>query len=109
AKLIHPWAAGGRKAIFIAGAKPKTGETTYTDPYYDEIAETNVADNRGSFGISDCELIGGQLYGPEHHSNRRLADPLSPLNWANEPDTLPACLYIDGLAGNSSGKLQGIR
>jgi hypothetical protein len=101
--------------LAILGALPKTGETDYTTDYYDQILGTTIADDRGSFGFSDFATFGGRIYGPEHHSNRRLKDPeldggvLTLTSMLAEPDNAPAALQISGLAGNASTNLWGMR
>lgn len=112
--LFNPYIRGPRIGLAILGAKPKTGEADYTDDYYDEILGTTVVDRRGSFGFSDFACFGGRIYGPDHHSNRRLADPtlssgsLNETSLNAEPDNMPAAVYIDGLAGNSSASIWGM-
>lgn len=113
--MINPYIRGGRVGLAILGAKPKTGATGYTDPYYDEEVGL-VQDLRGSFGASDFAVFGGRIYGPDHHSNRRLKDPelntsglLDVSSLTAEPEFAPAAVWIDGLAGNASGNLWGLR
>ncbi|MDW9493953.1 hypothetical protein GOA94_17990 [Sinorhizobium meliloti] len=110
--LFNPYIRGPRQGLAILGALPKVGQTDYTDPYYDQQLGGTVADARGSFGCSDLLVIGGRIYGPEHHSNRRLKNPVGAPSSANllaEPDDAPCAVKIDGLAGNSSGKIWGMR
>lgn len=113
--LWNPYFRGGRMSLAALGALPKTGETTYTDDYYDEQLGTTVPDNRGSFGFSDFGVYGGRIYGPDHHSNYRLKDPvldgglLTETSLSNEPDNAPCAMHISGLAGNASGNIWGMR
>lgn len=113
--IYNPHIRGSRIGLAILGALPKTGETTYTDPYYDQQLGATVSDSRGSSGFSDFLCVGGAIYGPEHHSDRRLANPtlsggaLNQTSLEAEPDTMPAAVHIDGLAGNSSGNVWGHR
>jgi hypothetical protein len=112
--LFNPYIRGGRVGLALLGAKPKSGESDYSDPYYDQQTGGTVTDNRGRFGASDFAVFGGRIYGPDHHSGRRLKDPeldggvLSLTSMLNEPDDAPAAVHIDGLAGNASTSLQGI-
>ena len=112
--LWNPYVRGGRVGLALLGAKPKPGETDYSDPYYDQQTGGTITDNRGRFGASDFGVFGGRIYGPDHHSGRRLKDPeldggaLSLASMMNEPDDAPAAVHIDGLAGNASTSLQGI-
>lgn len=113
--VYNPYIKGGRVGLAILGALPKVGQTTYTDPYYDQELGGTVSDSRGSSGFSDFLCVGGAIYGPEHHSDRRLADPtpsggvLNQTSLEAEPDTMPACVHIDGLAGNASTSVWGHR
>lgn len=114
-RIDDPYLLGGRVGLAVLGARPKTGATDYGDQYYDQQVGGLITDNRGSFGASDGLVTGGRIFGPEHHSNRRLADPtpsggvLNATSLAAEPDTMPAALYIDGLAGNASSNIWGMR
>ena len=97
---------GARWAVRTMGASPKIGQTTYTDPYYDQILGTTVTDNRGRFGFSDTTAIACSFYGTDHHSNWRRANPTG--NYVT--DTVAGgVMWIDGLAGNASGRIQGMR
>jgi hypothetical protein len=113
--LWNPYIRGARVGLAVLGAKPKTGETAYTTAYYDELLGTTVADARGSFGFSDFAVFGGRIYGPDHHSQRRRKDPeldggvLNLTSMVAEPDDAPAAVHIDGLAGNASTNLWGMR
>ncbi|WP_442486789.1 tail fiber domain-containing protein [Halomonas litopenaei] len=113
--IYNPYIRGARRGIAVLGALPKPGESDYTDDYYDELTGGTLQDRRGSFGFSDFAIFGGRVYGPEHHSNNRLYDPirnndgeLSRGTLHQEPDDAPAAMYIDGLAGNSNGALHGM-
>lgn len=112
--VINPYLIGGRQQIAIVGGLPKPGATTYGDPYYDEILGTTVTDARGNFGSSDFLIVGGRVYGCDHHSNYRRADPtlvggvLTQAGMESEPDDAPCTLYVSGLAGNASGVIQGV-
>lgn len=110
--IWNPHIKGPRKGLAALGARPAAGNTGYGPNYFDDVLGSAVADTRGSFGCSDFNVYGGRIYGPDHHSNRRLADPASGgLTLAKlkaEPDSMPAALHIDGLAGNSSGSIWGM-
>src|SRR5690606_31405433 len=75
--------------------------------YYDGVSETTIPDQRGNTGVSDLVFVGCKLYGPEHHSGWRRADPLSPLNVDNEPLDMPAAVFIDGHGNYPSGASWG--
>lgn len=113
--IIRPFLQGGRQTLALRGARPKAGSEDYTTPYYDQYLGGTVADNRGIVGASDGYIEGGRILGPEHHSNYRLQDPtlsggvLNSTSLHAEPDNMPAAVYIDGLAGNSSTSVWGIR
>jgi len=105
--IYNPYIWGGRVGLAILGALPKAGETEYVGNYND-APNSNVvlADGRGATGCSDLMVLGGKIYGPDHHSNVRRADPiagtLSNVSLDAEPDNSPAALHIDGLAGNGA-------
>lgn len=114
--MRNPYVRGPRRGVVILGALPKAGASTYGDPYYDAQLGTTVPDTRGTFGFSDfCCDGGGAIYGPDHHSNRRLKDPVTvgglvgAASMLLEPDDAPAALQICGMAGNASGGIWGIR
>jgi len=114
--VSNPYVRGARRALVILGALPKVGETTYSTAYYDEQLGATVQDTRGTFGFSDFMVDGGgRLYGPDHHSNRRLWDPvlhngvLDQVSLEPAPDDAPCSMYIDGMAGNSSQGMWGMR
>jgi hypothetical protein len=85
-------------------------------PYYDDVAAAQAAaaglpytageDRRGTFGGSDWRLLRGWIYGPEHHSLYRIADATG--NYLADAATCGGCLYISGMAGNQSRKIQGM-
>lgn len=112
--MWNPYIRGPRQGLAVLGALPaNTADTTYGGDYYDQALGTTVQDRRGSFGASDLCVYGGKIYGPDHHSNRRLYDPpgagTALTQDASYPDNAPAIVKIDGLAGNASGNLWGIR
>lgn len=112
--LINPFVKGPRIGLGVIGAKPAAGQSGYGPAYYDAVLGGAVTDTRGSFGFSDFLVVGGRIYGPDHHSNRRLANPtrsggvLNQTSLQAEPDFMPAAMWIDGLAGNSSGSVWGM-
>jgi hypothetical protein len=109
--IFNPYIRGPRRAIVRLGALPKSGATDYGDQYYDAIAGQLLDDTRGSFGASDFLCLQGRLYGPEHHSGRRLLDPtldggaLTLTSLLAEPEDAPCVVQIDGLAGNAENAL----
>lgn len=112
--LYNPYIRGARQGLAILGALPQsTAGTGYGADYYDQALGTTVQDRRGSFGCSDLCVFGGKIYGPDHHSNRRLYDPtgsgVALSQSAADPDDMPCAMKIDGLAGNASGNVWGMR
>lgn len=110
--MYNPTIMGGRVGLANLGAKPAAGNDDYGPQYYDE-ATGLVNDQRGTAGFSDFLVTGGRIYGPDHHTKWRMADPsastLSETSLNNEPDNSPAAVHIDGLAGNASTSLWGMR
>lgn len=96
---------GGKWGLKIQGAKPQVGKSGYSDDYYDELAGGLVTDRRGNFGASDVTAIACSFYGTNHHSKYRRDDTTG--NYLT--DTGGGSLSIDGLAGNASGMIQGMR
>lgn len=116
--LHNPYILGARQGLAILGAVRSAGAAPYY--YYDESfgtgpAALTVADGRGSVGFSDFVVVGGQIYGPDHHSLRRLKDPalvggvLSSASMDSEPDDAPCAVHIDGISANSSDSIWGLR
>lgn len=114
-RMTNPYIRGPRQGFAVLGGKPKAGEVGYSDPYYDEILAAAVTDGRGSFGASDMFIEQGRIYGPDHHSDRRLYDPnggagsLNETTLLAEDDNAPCAVHLDGLAGNASGSIWGLR
>jgi hypothetical protein len=119
ADSVHIWnpnIRGARRLISVLGALPKAGETTYTDPYYDELLGTTAADTRGASGASDFFVYGGKLT-HRHHSNWRFADPtvdsgsgvLDQTSLEAEDELMPCAMFFDGLTTNASGGVQNMR
>lgn len=103
--MTNVFTQGGKWGLKIQGAKPRTGETTYTTDYYDEIMGMAVVDRRGNFGASDVTATACSFYGTNHHSKYRRDDATG--NYLTDP--AGGSVSIDGLAGNASGVLQGMR
>jgi hypothetical protein len=109
--LTNSATAGGFWAVYIRGADWATGYTDYGPNYYDDVPKPDgsiagsVTDNRGSFGCSDVHIENNVLYGPDHHTYRRVKDIASPPNVAT--DECGGVILIDGAAGNASGRIQG--
>jgi len=96
---------GGKWGVKVQGAKPAAGNASYGPVYYDELQGSTVPDSRGSFGFSDFNLLECSVYGPEHHSRRRLLDTAG--NYLTDPGC--GAMTIDGLGGASAAVLQGMR
>lgn len=113
--LHNPYIIGARRGLVIAGSKPAAGYNWYGPAYYDEQLGTTVTDSRGSFGFSDFCCTIGRVFGPDHHSSYRLADPtlsggvLNETSLNAESEMMPCSTYIDGMAGNASHGLWGMR
>lgn len=113
-RMEDPYIIGGRVGLAVLGGRPAAGSSDNSVPYFDAEMGLNT-DRRGSFGASDLLVTGGRIFGPEHHSGRRLHDPvridgvLSQASMDVEPDDAPAAVYLDGLAGNSSTNIWGMR
>lgn len=113
--MVNPYIIGARRGNVIAGALPAAGQTWYGPAYYDEQLGTTVTDSRGSFGFSDFIVHEGRIFGPDHHSNYRLADPtlsggtLNETSLNAENELMPCANFIDGMAGNASHSVWGIR
>ncbi|WP_026560975.1 tail fiber domain-containing protein [Bacillus sp. J37] len=103
--LESVYTQGGKWGLKIQGAKPKKGKNTYTTKYYDEISGKTVTDSRGYFGSSDITALACSFYGTNHHSRFRRDDSTGDYL----TDKSGGAVSIDGLAGNSSGALQGMR
>jgi hypothetical protein len=74
-------------------------------PYYEELLGAAVSDTRGAFGSSDVTVTATSFYGTDHHSNRRRNDASGDYL----TDTAGGAIYLDGMAGNASGAMQGMR
>ena len=113
--IYNPYIIGARRGLVVAGSKPAVGYDWYGPAYYDEQLGTTVTDSRGSFGFSDFCCIIGRVFGPDHHSNYRLADPtpsggtLNETSLNAENEMMPCAIYIDGMAGNASHSVWGMR
>lgn len=113
--IHNPYVIGARRGLVVAGSLPAVGSSWYAGAYYDEQLGATIADNRGSFGFSDFLVVGGRVFGPDHHSNYRLADPTPSggiLNEASlnaENELMPCAVFIDGMAGNASHAVWGMR
>jgi|GEM_PF-3713936 len=103
--MIKCFCMGGKWGVFVGGALPKAGEEKYGTPYYDTFLKRTKSDNRGGFGFSDFTTVACSFYGTEHHSRYRrdkaTGDYLT--------DTAGGVMFVDGIAGNRSGVLQGHR
>ncbi len=123
--LINPYIRGARQGLAILGGKLADGAEK-PDKYFD-VQRGEIEDSRGSVGFSDFLVLGGRIFGPDHHSNRRLKNPnlvlnpefaahpelneyiLNAVSLQSEPDDAPAAVHIDGIAGNGSGCIWGLR
>jgi len=102
---------GGKKGLFVAGAK---NSANYK--YYDALSNADHADEdevvhdneggRGDAGMSDLCTYNCTFFGPDHHSGQRLVDPRPDMNFDLEDiDNLAGSLFIDGR--RKSGLLGG--
>lgn len=103
--LENVYTKGGKWGLKIQGAKPKPGESGYSSDYYDEILGYSLVDERGRFGASDLTAIACSFYGTDHHSKYRRDDSTGDYL----TDNGGGAMSIDGMAGNSSGAIQGMR
>lgn len=103
--LEKVYVKGGKWGLKIQGAKPKPGENGYISNYYDELLGYSVVDERGRFGASDLTTIACSFYGTDHHSKYRRDD----FTGDYLTDNGGGAMSIDGMAGNSSSAIQGMR
>lgn len=120
-ELTNVLTYGGLWGLRVQGAQPENGKTGYDGQYYDELSGTTVPDHRGTFGFSDFAVVNCSIYGPDHHTRARIVDfPYDQLIVNHEgqvtqfPDVAKnvecgGAMSVSGLAGNSSGRLQGHR
>ena len=100
--------SGGLWGVNVQGAKPKSGESTYTTQYYDDFLGAAVDDTRGSWGFSDFLMVNCQIFGANHHTRRRLVDMKPSPNAINDWD-VGGAFSIDGLTSNPSNAIHGHR
>lgn len=100
--------SGGLWGVNVQGAKPKSGESTYTTQYYDDLLGAAVDDTRGSWGFSDFLMVNCQIFGANHHTRRRLVDMKASPNAINDWD-VGGAFSIDGLTSNPSNAIHGHR
>ncbi|WP_284973210.1 phage tailspike protein [Atlantibacter hermannii] len=100
--------SGGLWGVNVQGAKPKSGESTYTTQYYDDLLGAAVDDTRGSWGFSDFLMVNCQIFGANHHTRRRLVDMKASPNAINDWD-VGGAFSIDGLTSNASNAIHGHR
>ncbi|WP_198521647.1 hypothetical protein [Rhizobium sullae] len=83
----------------LGGGTPATQTEAISDPapYYDQILGTTVDDGRDSLGASDFHLD-SPIISVAHHSGYRMSDKGADRH--AEPDTVHACLHIDGFGGS---------
>ncbi|WP_028694884.1 tail fiber domain-containing protein [Pseudomonas cremoricolorata] len=98
--------ASSSARIVLSGNTPNV--TADPAPYYDEELGTTVPDTRGSYGFSDFAALNNQFFGSNHPTATARVTIRSDKNWILE-GLSAGSVYIDGLAGNSSRKLQGHR
>lgn len=103
--LFRVFTQGGKWGLKIQGAKPEEGREGYSTYYYDEGLGILVNDRRGNFGASDVTAVACSFYGTNHHSKHRRDDATG--DYLTDPGG--GAMSIDGLAGNASGVLQGMR
>lgn len=102
------YTSGGLWGVNVQGAKPKSGESTYTTQYYDDLLGAAVDDTRGSWGFSDFLMVNCQIFGANHHTRRRLVDMKASPNAINDWD-VGGAFSIDGLTSNPSNGIHGHR
>lgn len=102
------YTSGGLWGVNVQGAKPKSGESTYTNQYYDDLVGAAVDDTRGSWGFSDFLMVNCQIFGANHHTRRRLVDMKALPNAINDWD-VGGAFSIDGLTSNPSNAIHGHR
>lgn len=100
--------SGGLWGVNVQGAKPKSGESTYTTQYYDDLLGAAVDDTRGSWGFSDFLMVDCQIFGANHHTRRRLVDMKASPNAINDWD-VGGAFSVDGLTSNPSNAIHGHR
>ena len=100
--------SGGLWGLKIQGCKQKDDGEQRNLPYYDELLGKTTTDYRGGYGASDFLLSGCQIFGGNHHTQRRFFDmPGSP-----NPETdsfVGGSFYIDGYMGNQGKAIHGHR
>ncbi len=105
--MLKCYVKGAKWGVFVAGGIRKNGKSV-EDPaplFYDELSNQKVEDLRGTFGFSDFTMIACSIYGTDHHSSYRRDSATG--NYLTDPSG--GSMFIDGMAGNSSGCVQGMR
>lgn len=106
------WRGPRQGAVTLGAIKRITGyngDNPIFDPqYYDEISGGLVSDVRGSFGASDETFFACRMYGPDHHSGYRRAQPRPDMDYLLEPEDAPCVYWNDGWANNSTDTLDAV-
>lgn len=96
--------SGTRKIASIVG-----NTITLTSALNTTVTDANItiyrADYRGTFGFSDFSMFACSIYGTDHHSRTRR----NAFSGDYLTDTAGGSIWIDGMAGNGSGMIQGMR
>jgi hypothetical protein len=91
--IENDYVRGGRKALFIAGPI-----LTSSGKYYDQKLGKLIDDRRGRAGAADFHSLNSTYWAADHHSQRRMYDPVYPLDFEKENlDEIPASVVIDGV------------
>lgn len=105
--LFDPYIRGAKIGLGVVGG------LNDADGNYLPFGGVLGPDARGGSGFSDLNVFAGRLYGRDHHSGYRGADPKAvPLTEAgllSEADAdIYAALFIDGRCGNGGSTTYGI-
>ncbi|MGZ2472636.1 hypothetical protein [Sinorhizobium medicae] len=105
--LFDPYIRGAKIGLGVVGG------LNDADGNYLPFGGVLGADARGGSGFSDFNVFAGRLYGRDHHSGYRGADPNAvPLTQggllSEDDDDIYASLFIDGRCGNGGSTTHGI-
>ncbi|PJR11564.1 hypothetical protein [Sinorhizobium meliloti] len=105
--LFDPYIRGAKVGLAVLGG------LNDADGNYLPFGGVLGTDARGGSGFSDFNVFAGRLYGRDHHSGYRGADPNAvPLTQvgllSEDDDDIYASLFIDGRCGNGGSTTHGI-